>query len=93
MVIPQASVHVLQLSEQCLIHTTCGALEVFLGGGTAPRLPHFVRVVHTIVGQPLIRHSFLTVNNSQMTVLQTLVTERQPPLTSTHLPLNKCMAK
>ena len=31
--------------------------------------------------QPLITLSFLTVNNSRMTVLQTMVTEEQPPLT------------
>ena len=36
-------------------------------------------------GRPLIGHSVLTVNNSQMTVLQMLVTKRQPPLTLTHL--------
>ena len=29
---------------------------------------------------------FVTANNRRTTVLQTLVTERQPPLTSTHLP-------
>ena len=61
-------------------------LEFFLGSGTAPpRSPHFVRVVHTIGGRPLIGHSVLTVNNSRMTVLQTMVTEKQPPLTLTQL--------
>ena len=67
------------LTLQCLIHTT-GSTPAFLGSATAPRSPHLVRG-----RQPLIRHSFLTVNNSPMTVLQTLVTERQPPLTSTQL--------
>ena len=52
--------------------------EVFPGSGTASRLPHFVGVVHTKGGRPLIGHSFLTANNSKMTVLQTLVTEKQP---------------
>ena len=61
-------------------------LEVLLGGGTALRSPHFIRVVHTTGRRPLIGHGFLTVNNSRMTVLQTLVTERQPPLNVTHLP-------
>ena len=60
-------------------------LEVFLGGGTASRSPHFVQVVHTTGRWPLIGHSLLTVCNSWMTVPQTLVTERQSPLTSTHL--------
>ena len=46
-----------------------------------PRSPHFIRVVHTTGGRPLIGHDVLTVNNSLMTVLQTLVTETQPPLT------------
>ena len=60
-------------------------LKVFLRGITAPRSLHFVRVVHTTGGRPLIGNSVLTVNNSRMTVLQMLVTKRQPPLTSTHL--------
>ena len=60
-------------------------LEVLFGGGTAPRSPHFVRDVHTTGGQPLIGHGFLTINNSRMTVLQTSVTMKQPPLTLTHL--------
>ena len=59
--------------------------EVFLGSGTAPRLSHFIQDVQTKGGRPLIGHSFLTVNNSEMTVLQTLVTEKQPPLPLTHL--------
>ena len=66
-------------------HSHYRPLEVFLGGGTTPRSPHFVRVVHTTGGWPLIGHDFITVNNSRMTVLQTLVTEKRPPLTSTTL--------
>ena len=61
-------------------------LEVFLGGKTAPRLTDIARGFHTTGGWPLIGHGVLTINNSQMTVLQTLVTERQPPLT--HLQRN-----
>ena len=60
-------------------------LEILLCGGTAPRSPHLVRVVHTTGGEPLLGHTSLTINNSRITVLQTLVTEKQPPLTSTHL--------
>ena len=58
-------------------------LEVLLGSGTAPlpRSPHFIWVVHTTGGQPLIGHSFLTSNNRRMTVLLTLVTRKQPQLT------------
>ena len=48
--------------------------------GTALRSPHCIRVVHTTVGRLLIGHSFLTISNSWMTVLQTLVTKQQPPL-------------
>ena len=64
-------------------HTTRGrpAVRSFFGVGTTPRLPHFVEVVHTTGRWPLIGHSVLTINNSRMTVLQTMVTERQPPLT------------
>ena len=47
-------------------------LEVLLTGRTTPRAPHFVRVVYTTGVRPLIGHSFLTVNNSRMTVLQKL---------------------
>ena len=50
-------------------------LEVSHGSGT--RSPHFVRVVHTTGGRP----QFLTINNSRITVLHMLVTERQPQLT------------
>ena len=39
-------------------------LKVFLGGGTNPRLPNFIRVVHTTGGRPLIGHSLSTINNS-----------------------------
>ena len=53
-----------------------------------PRSPHFVRVVHTTGGRPLIGHGVLTVNNSLMTVLVTLVTVKQPPLALTHLQRN-----
>ena len=53
------------------------AVKVLLGGRTAPRSPHFVLVVHTTGGRPLIGHGFLTVNNSRMTLLQTLVTKKQ----------------
>ena len=62
-------------------------LEIFLGGGTAPRSPHFGRVGHTTGRRPLLQtgHGFLTVNNSRMSVLQTLVTKKQPPLISTYL--------
>ena len=42
---------------------------------------HFIQVVHITGGQPLIRYRVLTVNNSRMIVQQTMVTERQPPLT------------
>ena len=63
-------------------------LEFFLGGEPPPRLPNFIRVVHTTGGRPLIGHSILTVNNSWMTVLKMLVTEKQPPLTLTHLRQN-----
>ena len=34
-------------------------LEVLLSEGTAPRSPHFVQVIHTTGGRPLIGHSFL----------------------------------
>ena len=61
------------------------AVRSFLSGQTAPRWPHLIQVVHNTGGQPLIEDGFLTVNNSRMTVLQTLVTEKQSPLTSTHL--------
>ena len=40
---------------------------VFLGGGTAPGSPNFVQDVHTTGRQPLIGHSFFTVNTSKMT--------------------------
>ena len=60
-------------------------LEGLLGSGTAPRSPHFVRAVHATGRGPLIGHGFLIINNSRMTVLQTLVTEKRPPLTLTHL--------
>ena len=50
-----------------------------------PRSPHLVQVIHTTCRQLLIGHGFLTVNSSRMTVLQTLATEKQPPLTLTHL--------
>ena len=60
-------------------------LEVFSAAEPPPGRPHFIRVVHTTGGSPLIGHGFLTINNSKMTVLQTLVTEKQPPLTLTHL--------
>ena len=65
------------------IHTTGGfpAVRCFSWRRTAPRLPHFVRVVHTTGGWPLIGHGFFTINNNRMTVLQTLVTEKQPSLT------------
>ena len=56
-------------------------LVIFLGGGTASRLPHFFQVVYTTIGRPLIGHAFLTVNNRRMTVLQMLVTLKQPQLT------------
>ena len=56
-------------------------LEVFLGGLTASRSTHFVWVVHTTGGQSLIGQGLLTVNNSWKTVLQMLVTEKQPQLT------------
>ena len=59
-------------------------LEVILCGGTVPGLPHFIQVVYTTSGWPLIGHSFLTISNSRMTVLQMLVTEKQPLLTSTY---------
>ena len=59
--------------------------QVSLGSGTASKWPHFVRVVYTTGGWPLIGHSFLTINNSGITVLQVLVTENQPSLTFTHL--------
>ena len=47
--------------------------------------PHFVQVVNTTGGQPVIGHGVLTVTNSRMTVLKMLVTMKQPPLTLTHL--------
>ena len=50
-----------------------------------PKSPHFVRVVHTTGRQPLIGHCFLTIENGRMTILQMLVTKKQPPLTLTHL--------
>ena len=53
-----------------------------------PRSPHFVRVVHTTGGQPLIGHGVLTINNSRMAVLKTLVTVKRPSLTLTHLQRN-----
>ena len=36
----------------------------------------------------MIGYGFLTINNSRMTVPQALVTEKQPPLTLTHLRRN-----
>ena len=51
-------------------------LEVLLSRRTAPRSPYFVRLVD---GQPLTGHGFLTSNYGWMMVLQTLVTEKQPP--------------
>ena len=53
----------------------------FLGGRTALKSPHFIRVVHTTGTHSPIGLSFLTANNSRMAVLQTLVTEKQPQLT------------
>ena len=58
--------------------------EVLLCYGTTPRSPHFVQVVHTTDRQPLIGHRFTTVNNSRIRILRTLVTQKQPSLTSTH---------
>ena len=59
-------------------------LKVFLGSESAPRSSHFIRVVPT-TGRPLTVHRFLTISNNGMTVLQTLVTKKQPLSTSTHL--------
>ena len=59
-------------------------IEVFLGGRTAPFRPISSHYRKT----PLIGHGVLTVNNSRMTIPQMLVTERQPPLTLTHLRRN-----
>ena len=70
----------------CPFHTTGGCpavvpwLEVVLRGGTTPRSPQFVGVVHTTDGRQLIGYSVLTVNNSRMTVLQMMITVKQPQL-------------
>ena len=64
------------------VHPT---VEVLLASGTASRWPHFVHIDHITGRPPLIGHSFLTVNNSRMTVLQMLVTKKEPLLTSTYL--------
>ena len=56
-------------------------LDVFLGGGPGPQFAPFHPSCNTTGRRPLIGHSFLTVNNSWMTVLQTMVTVKQPQLT------------
>ena len=61
----------------CPFHNT----DVLLSGGPITRSLHFVWVVHTKDGLPLIGHGFLTVSNSRTTVLQTLVTKKQPQVT------------
>ena len=59
-------------------------LEVLVGGRTTPRSPHFnYRQTATDWTQ-----FFLIVNNSRMTVPQTLVTEKQPSVTSTRRQTN-----
>ena len=50
--------------------------------------PSPIRIVHPTDGWPLIGHGVFAISNSRMTVLQMLVTERQPPLTLTHLRRN-----
>ena len=61
--------------------TVCPAVRSLLGDGTVPRSSHFIRVVHTTGRQLLTGHRFLTFNNSRITVLQMLVTEKQAQLT------------
>ena len=57
-------------------------LEVFLNSGTVPRgRPE----LFTLQAGGYWLDTVLTFNNSRMTVLQTLVTEKKPPLTSNHL--------
>ena len=59
------------------LQAVCPRLEVFVGGRATPGSPNFkFQVVHTTGGRPLIGHSVLTVNDSRITVAQTLVTER-----------------
>ena len=76
------------LNTLCPFHTTGGTSrsKSFTWHQNRSQLPHFIQVVHTTGGRQLIGHGFLTIsNNSRMTVLQTLVTKKQPPLISTHL--------
>ena len=65
-------------------------LEVFLAAKSHPGRPSFrldfIRVVNTMPRQMATDSTrFLTISNSRTTVLQTLVAEKQPSLTSTHL--------
>ena len=60
-------------------------VEVLLGGRTASLIIRFRPSRSHYKWMVTDWTRFLTVNNSRMTVLQMLVTEKQPPLTSTQL--------